>query len=94
VVTDTGGNPEVVVDGTSGLLFPVGDAEQLARKLLFLRGDRDSRERLGRQALQRVEEHFSLDAMIANYEQMYETLAGHRAELHAESRKAVCGMVR
>ena len=29
VATATGGNPEVVIDGESGLLFPVGDARQL-----------------------------------------------------------------
>src|SRR5262249_14228373 len=36
IATATGGNPEVVVDGESGLLFPVGDAHRLANHLLLL----------------------------------------------------------
>ena len=34
MVTNTGGNPEIVVDGQSGFLFPVGDVQQLTEKLI------------------------------------------------------------
>src|SRR6185503_14688697 len=36
IATATGGNPEVVIDGESGLLFPVGDADALTDHLLLL----------------------------------------------------------
>ena len=36
VATAVGGNPEVVVDGESGLLFPVGDARALANHLALI----------------------------------------------------------
>ena len=36
VASDTGGNPELVEDGETGLLFPVGDAEALAERLARL----------------------------------------------------------
>jgi sugar transferase (PEP-CTERM/EpsH1 system associated) len=74
VATATGGNPEVVVDGRSGILFPVGDAQSLAGHLLRLWARPEERARLGEQALRRVRADFSLDAMIRNYECLYKRL--------------------
>ena len=74
IATHTGGNPEVVVDGESGLLFPVGDARRLTDQLLALGERKDQRAQLGQQALRRVREEFSLDAMVRNYEQLYESV--------------------
>ena len=75
VVTATGGNPEVVAHGDSGLLFPVGDASRLAEHLLWLRARRDMRLQLGQGALRRVSEEFSIDAMVRKYEQVYSSLS-------------------
>ena len=74
VATATGGNPEVVVDGDSGLLFAVGDSGELAEKLLGLRATKDLRVRLGERALRRIKENFSIDSMVRNYAEMYERL--------------------
>jgi sugar transferase (PEP-CTERM/EpsH1 system associated) len=74
VATATGGNPEVIVDGESGLLVPVGDAQWLARILLELRAKKDLRVQLGQRALRRVSENFSIDSMVRNYAEMYEGL--------------------
>ncbi len=79
VATDTGGNPELVVNGESGLLFPVGDFERLTELLALLYQKPDMRERLGSRAVQRVALEFSLDSMISKYEQMYQELTGTRA---------------
>src|ERR1019366_4040727 len=70
VVTATGGNPEVVVDGTCGILFPVCDARRLAEHLLRLQAGPEERSRLGEQALRRVRGSFSLEAMVLNYEHL------------------------
>jgi glycosyltransferase involved in cell wall biosynthesis len=75
VATDTGGNPEVVVDGHSGLLFPVGDNRKLAAQLLMMQSQRELRASLGSGALQRVRREFSIDSMISKYECVYESLA-------------------
>ena len=75
VATATGGNPEVVVDGDSGLLFPVGDSGGLADKLLGLGAGKDLRFQLGERALRRAKENFSIDSMVRNYAQLYESLA-------------------
>jgi glycosyltransferase involved in cell wall biosynthesis len=47
VCTDTGGNPEVIQDGRSGFLVPVGDAGALADRLVRLLSDRGLAHRLG-----------------------------------------------
>lgn len=90
VVSNTGGNPEVVVNGESGLLFPVGDARQLADQLLLLSTQRELRIRLGQQALRRVKEQFSLDSMVEKYANMYESMAGAPAPQCAGIEKSLC----
>lgn len=74
MATATGGNPEVVVDGESGLLFPVGDAEKLAEHLIILERRRNIRAQLAEQAVLRVREEFSMEAMLRNYTRLYENL--------------------
>ncbi len=56
VASDAGGIPEVVEPGYNGLLFPRGNAAELARTLVQLLGDQSLRERLirgGRESYQR-----------------------------------------
>jgi glycosyltransferase involved in cell wall biosynthesis len=90
VVTDTGGNPEVVADGDSGLLFPVGDCRALARHLALLYRNSEMCDRLGRTASRWVNDSFSLDGMVRKYEEMYTGLAGLRATGLAGAGKAPC----
>ena len=76
VASGTGGNPEVVVDGQSGLLFPVGHPEDLAAHLTVLLERPGTRAALGRQARERIQlEDFSLDAMAGRYARLYSGLA-------------------
>jgi len=74
VATASGGNPEVVVDGVSGTLFPVGDSACLSDQLSALRASEELRLALGRRALQRVRESFSIESMVRSYGEMYEGL--------------------
>lgn len=74
VATATGGNPEVAVNGESGLLFPVGDAGRLADHLRRLIAEPKLRAELAENGLRRVREHFSLESMVGNYARMYESL--------------------
>jgi len=78
IASDTGGNPEVVVDGESGLLFPVGDFRRLADQLLLLYSAKERRVQFGQMALCRVKEQFSLDSMVEQYEEMYSSLVRTR----------------
>ena len=71
IATAVGGNPEVVVDGESGLLFPAGDVAALADRLTRLRAQPEVRSELGLRAIERVRSEFSLDSMVRAYEQLY-----------------------
>ena len=74
IATAVGGNPEVVIDAESGLLFPTGDFNRLAEHLLALRQRPDLRMRLAQLAQRRVREEFSIDSMVRKYQDVYESL--------------------
>lgn len=71
VVTDTGGNPELVTDNDNGLLFEVGNDRELSEKLLSLHGDPGLRQKFSRRGVQLIKERFSLDKTVSNYEALY-----------------------
>lgn len=77
VATRTGGTPEAVIDGETGLLVPQRDPEALANALLTLLRDSGSARAMGRAGRQRVLDHYSVGKMVAAMEQTYlELLAG------------------
>jgi glycosyltransferase involved in cell wall biosynthesis len=53
----TGGIPEAVCDGRTGLLFEPGNVDQLAEKLRMMLEDEDMRRRMGEAAKAFVAEH-------------------------------------
>ncbi len=50
IASEAGGNPELIVNGECGLLFPVGDFRRLAEQLFLLYDQTSLRGELGRQA--------------------------------------------
>lgn len=69
--TRVGGNPEVVDDGTTGLLVPPGNPPALAAALARLHRDGDLRRAFGSAGRRRVEERFDIRRMVAGYEDKY-----------------------
>jgi glycosyltransferase involved in cell wall biosynthesis len=59
VASDTGGNPELVQDGETGLLFPVGDSAALAARLVRLVDEPEYRRRLATLAHRRMHQQFT-----------------------------------
>jgi glycosyltransferase involved in cell wall biosynthesis len=78
VATAAGGSADLVINGETGLLVPVGDDEALARAMRQLAGDAALRERLGLAARQRAETRFGMDRFVAETAALYEELAGYR----------------
>jgi glycosyltransferase involved in cell wall biosynthesis len=74
VVTNVGGNTELVEHGRSGLVVPPNNIEALADGLLTLLQDRSTRITLGAAARQRVQHLFSTDRFIQQYESLYTAL--------------------
>ena len=78
VVTNVGGNPEIVREGVEGLLTPRGDAKAMAGAMTRLLDDRDFAALMGRRAAERVRTEFQLDRTIDRYGRMYEELTRPR----------------
>ena len=76
VATTTGGLPEVVAQGETGLLVPPGDVESLAATVVSLLKDRVRREQMGICGRARAHERFSLDASVRHMEQLYGEVLG------------------
>jgi glycosyltransferase involved in cell wall biosynthesis len=72
VATRTGGIPEVVVDGATGLLVPPRDDRALAEAIVRLLCDPDQRARMGAAGLARVRERFSAERMVKDTIAVYE----------------------
>jgi len=74
---DVGGIPEVVVDGETGFLVPFGEVRKLSEAIVTLANDSVRRKRMGAQARDRAESHFSADKVVGSYLAAYQrVLAG------------------
>lgn len=77
IATRVGSNPDIIEDGTSGILFEPRDAAALAGHLRALAASPELRRRLGLQARARVERSFSQADMTQRYATLYsEVLRG------------------
>ncbi len=77
IATRVGGNPEAVADGTTGLLVPAHDVAAIGAALLSLTHDPARRKAAGAAGRKIVEESFSLESCVTQYEELYGALAAH-----------------
>ena len=87
VLTDVGGNRELVETGSNGLIVPPGDVPTLAEALLVLVNDEQRRIAFGRAARERVRVDFSIETVTRQYEALYEAIGQrqHRFATHIPS---------
>jgi sugar transferase (PEP-CTERM/EpsH1 system associated) len=71
-----GGNPELIHDGEHGRLLPAADPQALAQALQALVDQPALRQAWGAASRRRAEQHFSLEAMVAGYQQVYDQVLG------------------
>ncbi|MFH1245909.1 MAG: glycosyltransferase [Candidatus Omnitrophota bacterium] len=74
IASMVGGNPELIINGETGLLVRPRDAQELKKALIELLENKDLRARMGANARLRVEEKFSLRVMIETTERLYVSL--------------------
>ncbi len=74
LATDVGGNAELVADGVTGHLVPAADADAMAAALLRMADGPQASRAMGAAGRAVVEQRFSLQAMVAAYENMYRRL--------------------
>ncbi len=76
VATAVGGNLQLVIDDTNGLLVPINDPASLAKALICIAQSASLRQRLGTEGRARIEREFSLDGMVRSYDRLYHRLLG------------------
>ena len=76
VATATDGAGEIIEDGVTGLLVPIGDADSLAESLAGLLEDEHRLATLAEAARKSVGERFSLERMVIATEQVYREAFG------------------
>ncbi len=74
VASDAGGNPELIAHGTTGMLFPSGDAKALAETLRKLMIDQSLRARLAHAASRHIRSSFSVEASAERAAGLYSEL--------------------
>lgn len=79
IATTIGGLPEVVEDGVSGFLFPVGEVAAMARAAVSLLRDEERRRRMGRAGRERAKRLFAREAVLPRYESLYERVLAREA---------------
>jgi glycosyltransferase involved in cell wall biosynthesis len=75
VATRVGGNPEVVIDGETGLLVEAGQPAALAVALGSLLGDSEARTRMGRRGREVAMRMFDIERLIDEYHAIYAEIA-------------------
>jgi glycosyltransferase involved in cell wall biosynthesis len=71
IASDVGGNPELVQDRVTGLLFAPGDAESLASKLRIVLDDPALRNRLATAAENRARREFARSVAARRMGEIY-----------------------
>jgi glycosyltransferase involved in cell wall biosynthesis len=78
VATNGGGVPEIVEDGRTGLLVPMGNASAMADAICKILTDPQWAREMGTRARQRVQDHFTVELTARRVEQVYRQVLGSR----------------
>lgn len=76
--TRGGAVPEIIVEGETGLLVPMGDADQLAEAICALLADPARARRMGLAGRTRVAEHFTIQNTARGVQAVYDDLLAPR----------------
>lgn len=74
--TNSGGTPELIEDGVTGILVPPKSPDVLSQAIISLLKDGDLRERLSSAGRKIVEEFFNGERFIGDMENVYKEAAG------------------
>jgi glycosyltransferase involved in cell wall biosynthesis len=72
IATDVGGNPELVLNQQTGFLVEKENPVAMAEVMMDLTINGQKRKQFSQASLQRAREHFSIDSMVARYQNLYE----------------------
>ena len=78
VVTDVGGNPELIVDQENGLVVPARDPRLLGGACEYLARNAELRHTMKQAGEKRALSKFSMEACVSSYFQLYNSLTSPR----------------
>lgn len=78
IATDVGGNSDLVDSGITGEIIPPADHESMAQSIVRYASDPSAAKAIGSAGRQRAEQKFSMNAMVAAYQGIYDQLL-HRS---------------
>jgi glycosyltransferase involved in cell wall biosynthesis len=87
VALRSGGAPEVVDDGVTGLLSPPGDVDALAGNLATIIDDPEPRRLMGKRGRERVISHFTVEHMASGIADVYRAIG--RGKVGRRTRRRV-----
>ena len=74
IASDVGGVGELIRDGSTGLLLPARDVDALAKKVVYLLGNRHYAQKLAKNGHDMVMTDYNADAWIRKIENIYSTI--------------------
>lgn len=83
VATAVGGNADLVLQGQTGYIVPAAHPQAMALRLVELACSPERARRLGQAGRQRVQTTFSLQAMVATYQRLYDQQLSRTSPIHA-----------
>jgi N-acetyl-alpha-D-glucosaminyl L-malate synthase BshA len=78
IATSVGGVPELIDDGVTGLLYPVGDVDAMALGALSLLNDRERLEAMREAGRKNAQKRFCSSLVVPHYVRYYEAVLGGR----------------
>jgi glycosyltransferase involved in cell wall biosynthesis len=74
IATRVGGNPELVVEGRTGILVPTGDVDAMAQAIVAHAMNPEQASTSGKTGRNEIEQRFSMEAMVGAYQGLYDRL--------------------
>jgi glycosyltransferase involved in cell wall biosynthesis len=74
VAFDVGGMPDVVINGVTGQLVPLGDTRQMGKAILSLMFNTEQREWMAKKCRKKIEEQYKLEIQAQHYLELYQEL--------------------
>jgi glycosyltransferase involved in cell wall biosynthesis len=78
IASNVGGVPEVVLDGTTGILVPPKDPHKLAEAIINLAQDARAREKMGKAGYEFVKQRYSWERSLDMMGDLYERLINEK----------------
>jgi N-acetyl-alpha-D-glucosaminyl L-malate synthase BshA len=78
IATGVGGVPELIDDGVTGLLYPVGDVDGMSQGALSLLKDRERLEAMREAGRKTAQKRFCSSLVVPQYVRYYEAVLGGR----------------